>query len=213
LSGVIRIAVADDHPVVREGLVAMIRRQADMIVVGEAVDGREALELCLAQQPDVVLMDLRMPVMDGVAATEAIQRGCPRTRVLVLTTYDGEEEVYQALRAGAKGYLLKDTRREDLLEAIRSVHASRRWIPVPVAARLAERVGAPDLTAREKDVLTLIVRGRSNKEIGNALAITEGTVKGHVNNILGKLGVSGRTEAAIAAVQRGIVHPGEGLPR
>jgi two-component system NarL family response regulator len=213
LRGPIRIAVADDHPVVREGLAAIIRRQADMVVVGEAVDGREALEVCLAHHPDVILMDLRMPVMDGVAATEAIQRGCPGTRVLVLTTYDGEEEVYQALRAGAKGYLLKDARREDLLEAIRSVHAGRRWIPVPVAARLADRVGAPELTAREKDVLMLIVRGRSNKEIGAALAITEGTVKGHVNNILGKLGVGGRTEAAIAAVQRGIVHPGEAPPR
>jgi len=200
--------VADDHPVVREGLAAIIRRQADMVVVGEAANGKEALDLCLADAPDLVLMDLRMPVMDGVAATEAILRRSPRTRVLVLSTYDGEEEIYQALRVGAKGYLLKDVFREDLLEAIRDVHAGRRRISPPVAARLAERVGAPELTLREKDVLALIVKGRSNKEIGTALAITEGTVKGHVNSILGKLGVGGRTEAAIAAVQRGIVHPG-----
>jgi DNA-binding NarL/FixJ family response regulator len=207
LSAPIRIVVADDHPVVREGLAAIIRRQSDMAVVGEAADGREALDLCLAHHPDVVLMDLRMPVMDGVAATEAIQRSAPRTRVLVLSTYDGEEGIYQALRAGAKGYLLKDACREDLLEAIRAVHAGRRRVPPTVAARLAERVGAPELTPREKDVLALIVRGKSNKEIGQALDIAEGTVKGHVNNILGKLGVSGRTEAAISAVQRGIVLP------
>jgi two-component system, NarL family, response regulator len=207
MSAPIRIVVADDHPVVREGLAAILRRQPDMVVVGEAANGREALDLCLSHGPDLVLMDLRMPVMDGVTAAEAIQRGSPRTRVIVLTTYDGDEEIYQALRAGARGYLLKDVPREELLEAIRAVHAGRRRIPPPVAARLAERVGSPDLTVREKDVLTLIVKGKSNKEIGRALAITEGTVKGHVNNILGKLGVAGRTEAAIAAVQRGIVHP------
>jgi DNA-binding NarL/FixJ family response regulator len=207
LSAPIRIVVADDHPVVREGLAAILRRQPDMEVVGEAANGREALALCLSHQPDLVLMDLRMPVMDGVTATEAIQRGSPHTRVIVLTTYDSDEEIYQALRAGARGYLLKDVAREELLEALRGVHAGGRRIPPPVAARLADRVASPDLTVREKDVLALIVKGKSNKEIGRTLAITEGTVKGHVNNILGKLGVSGRTEAAIAAVQRGIVYP------
>jgi DNA-binding NarL/FixJ family response regulator len=208
VSAPIRIVVADDHPVVREGLAAIIKRQPDMVVAAEATNGREALDYCLAHGADVVLMDLRMPVMDGVAATEALQRGSPHTRVLVLTTYDGDEDIYQALRAGARGYLLKDAFREELVEAIRAVHAGRRRIPPPVAARLAGRVGAPELTAREKDVLALIVKGKSNKEIGSALRITEGTVKGHVNSILEKLGVGGRTEAAIAAVQRGIVHPG-----
>jgi len=208
LSAPITIVIADDHPVVREGLAALIRRQPDMALVGEAADGREALDLCLAQPPDVVVMDLRMPVMDGVAATEAIRRSSPRTRVLVLSTYDGEEGIYQALRAGAKGYLLKDAFREELVTAIRTVHAGRRHVPPAVAARLADRVGAAELTARERDVLALIVRGRSNKEIGQALAISEGTVKGHVNSILDKLDVAGRTEAAMAAVQRGLVLPG-----
>jgi two-component system NarL family response regulator len=207
LSAAIRIVVADDHPVVREGLAAMIKRQADMVVVGEAANGREALDFCLDPGADVVLMDLRMPVMDGVTATEEIQRRTRHTHVLVLTTYDGDEDIYNAMRAGAKGYLLKDVFREELLEAIRAVHVGRRRIPPSVAARLAERVGSLDLTGREKDVLAWIVKGKSNKEIASALAISSGTVKGHVNRILGKLGVGGRTEAAIVAVRRGIVHP------
>ncbi len=201
----IRILIADDHPVVREGLAALINRAADMEVIAEAGNGREALKQFLGCRPDIVLVDLRMPEMDGVDAILAIREQAPDARVIVLTTYDGDEDIYRGLRAGAKGYLLKDARREELMECIRAVHAGRMWIPLGVAAKLATRMGDEDLTARELQVLQLMVAGKSNKEIGNSLGVSEGTVKIHVNHILEKLKVSGRTEATTVALKRGIV--------
>ena len=204
--GAIRIMVVDDHPVVREGLAAMIDRQPDMTVVAEASDGRQAIERFDKMNPDVALMDLRMPVMSGVEAISEIRKRHPAARIIVLTTYDGDEDIYRALQAGAQGYLLKDMFRDELLDAIRAVHRGQRRIPAAIASRLAERIGGPELTARELEVLKLIVKGKSNREIGAHLAISEGTVKGHVNNILSKLGVNDRTQAATTALQRGIVH-------
>lgn len=202
----IRVLLVDDHPVVREGLAAMLNRRADMSVVAEAENGRDALACFAEQQPDVTLMDLRMPEMGGVEAIVAIREQWPDAQIIVLTTYDGDEEIYRGLQAGALAYLLKDTPRDTLLETIRAVAAGQRRIPPAVAAKLAERMMEPDLTARELDVLRLIVAGKSNREIGQALSITEGTVKAHVNNLLGKLGVSDRTQAVTAALRRGIVH-------
>jgi two-component system NarL family response regulator len=208
----IRVLVADDHPIVREGIVALVSRQPAMAVVAEASDGRQAIDLYRRERPDVALFDLRMPITDGVAATIAVRSEFPDARIVILTTYDNDEDIYSALRAGAQAYLLKDAPREELLTAIRKVVAGRRHIPPHVAARLAERVGVTDLTPRELEVLRQIVRGKSNKEIGDTLIITEGTVKGHVNNILSKLGVTDRTQAALAAVRRGLVSLDEAQP-
>ena len=201
----IRILIADDHPVVREGLAAMIKRRTDMTVVAEANHGQEAVALFHQHQPDVVLMDLRMPGMDGVEAILTIREQTPEARVIVLTTYDTDEDIYRALRAGAKAYLLKDTPREELLDTIRAVSAGRTRVPSDVAAKLVERVSSETLTAREIDVLRLIVAGNSNREIATLLYISEGTVKTHVNHILMKLGVSDRTQAVTTALKRGLV--------
>ena len=197
--------IADDHPIVREGLAALLNHANDMEVVAEASNGREALKQFQRCHPDVVLVDLRMPEMDGVDAILAIREQASDARVIVLTTYDGDEDIYRGLRAGAKGYLLKDAPREELMECVRAVHAGRMWIPPDVAAKLATRMGDEDLTPRELEVLRLMVQGKSNKEIGNSLGVSEGTVKIHVNHILEKLKVSGRTEATSAALKRGIV--------
>ncbi|MBV9306967.1 MAG: response regulator transcription factor, partial [Acidobacteriaceae bacterium] len=191
---------------VRQGLVALIKTVEDMQVVGEACDGKQAVELFRQQQPDVTIMDLRLPHMNGVEAITAIRRDFPSARIIVLTTYDGDEDIYRALQAGARGYLLKDMSGDDLMDAIRTVHAGRSRIPPAVAQRLADRLGGPDLTGRELDVLKLIVSGKSNKEIGRDLFISEATVKTHINSLLSKLGVSDRTQAATTALQRGIVH-------
>jgi len=201
----IRILIADDHPVVREGLAAMIKRRTDMTVVAEANHGQEAVALFHQHQPDVVLMDLRMPEMDGVEAILTIREQTPEARVIVLTTYDTDEDIYRALRAGAKAYLLKDTPREELLDTIRAVSAGRTRVPSDVAAKLVERVSSEALTAREVDVLRLIVAGHSNREIATLLYISEGTVKTHVNHLLMKLGVSDRTQAVTTALRRGLV--------
>lgn len=202
----IRILIADDHAVVREGLAAMIQRRADLRVVAEAEDGQRALELVRQHKPDVILMDLRMPVLGGVEAITRIRAEQPQARIIVLTTYDGDEDIYRALQAGARAYLLKDTPRDELLDAIRAVHAGQKRISPEAAAKLTERLTTPELTPRELDVLRLIVAGQSNKEIGAALHIAEGTVKIHTNNLLSKLGVADRTQAAIEAVKRGLVH-------
>jgi two-component system NarL family response regulator len=185
--------------------VALIKTVPDMTVVGEAADGAQAVELFRKCRPDVTIMDLRLPVMSGVEAITAIRREFPSARVLVLTTFDGDENIFRALQAGARGYLLKDMFGEELMEAIRGVHAGKTRIPPPIAQRLAERMGGPSLTHREIEVLKLIVAGKSNKDIGNDLSISEATVKTHINSILGKLGVSDRTQAATTALQRGIV--------
>jgi len=201
----IRVLIVDDHPVVREGLGALIQRRSDMEVVGEATNGEEAVEQYFLHHPDIALMDLRLPRKDGVEAISTIRERDPSARIIVLTTYEGAEDVYRALRAGAKAYLLKDAPREELLECIRAVHEGKTWIPPAVAAKLAERVSSSGLTAREQEVLQMMVAGKSNKEIGVLLHISEGTVKTHVNHILEKMSVGGRTEASIEALKRGLV--------
>jgi two-component system NarL family response regulator len=206
----IRVMVADDHPIVREGLRAVISMHQGMVVVAEAQDGREAVEQFRATRPDVALIDLRMAHCDGVEATSIIRREFPDSGIVVLTTYAGDEDVYSALRAGARAYLLKGCDVQELIAAIRIVHAGGRHIPPEVSSLLAERFAGNDLTAREREVLQLIVRGAKNRAIAAALGVTEGTVKGHVNNILGKLGVADRTQAATVALQRGLVHLEEG---
>lgn len=205
-NSVIRIMVIDDQAVVRQGFVALINTVPGMVVVAEGTNGEQAIELFRQHKPDITLMDLRMPVLGGVDAIARIRREFPKARIIVLTTYDGDEDIYRSLQAGAQGYLLKDMFFEELEEAIRKVHAGARRLPTVVAERLAERMGGSDLTGRELEVLELIVKGRSNKEIASTLKISEATVKSHINNILGKLGVSDRTQAATTALQRGIVH-------
>lgn len=202
----LRLLLVDDHPIVREGLAAMINRRPDMTVVAEADSGAEAIRQFRRHRPDVTLMDLRLPEGNGVAATEAIRAEFPAANILVLTTFDGDEDIYRALRAGAKGYLLKDTPRADLMEAIRAVGAGNSWVPHPIAAKLAEREALPDLSGREREVLHLIAKGKSNQEIGAALFITEGTVKTHVNSILAKLDARDRTQAVTSGIRRGILH-------
>jgi DNA-binding NarL/FixJ family response regulator len=202
----IRIVVVDDQAVVRQGFVSLINTVADMEVIAEGTNGQQAIELYREHQPDVMLIDLRMPVLTGVEAIAAIRKESPGARMIVLTTYDGDEDIYRSLQAGAQGYLLKDVFFEDLEDAIRKVHAGSRRIPSVVAERLAERMSGSDLTGRELEVLQQIVAGRSNKEIGSHLNISEATVKSHINNILSKLGVSDRTQAATTALQRGLVH-------
>lgn len=189
----------------RQGLVALIKTVPDMTVVAEAADGQQGVALFRKHQPDVTIMDLRLPGMGGVEAIGAIRRDFPAARIIVLTTFDGDENIFRALQAGARGYLLKDMFGDELMEAIRTVHAGKMRIPAPVAERLAGRMGGPSLTNRELDVLRLIVSGKSNKEIGGELSISEATVKTHINNILSKLGVSDRTQAATTALQRGII--------
>ena len=201
-----RIMIADDHPVVREGFAAMIGTEPDMAVVAQARSGEEAIELFRRVRPDVTLMDLRMPGMGGVDAIRAIRREFPDSRLIVLTTYDGDEDIYRALEAGAQAYLLKDMICDEILAAIRAVHAGQRRIPAAVGTRLAERMTVLGLSEREQRVLDLVATGKSNKEIAAALEITEATVKGHMTNVLGKLGVTDRTQAVITAIRRGLVH-------
>jgi DNA-binding NarL/FixJ family response regulator len=205
-SSTIRILVIDDHQVVRQGLAALLNTEPHLTVVAEGADGRQAVELFRQHQPDVTLMDLRMPTMGGVEATKTIRQEFPQARIIVLTTYDGDEDIYRALQAGAQSYLLKGVSFEELTEAIRTVHAGQRRIPAAVAERLAERMTGEALTSREVEVLEQIVRGKSNKEIAQALVISEATVKSHINSLLSKLGVADRTQAATTALQRGIVH-------
>ena len=196
----------DDQAIVRQGFVALINTVPDMDVIAEGINGQQAIDLYNQHTPDVTLIDLRMPVVGGVEAITAIRQNFRDARLIVLTTYDGDEDIYRSLQAGAKGYLLKDVFFEELETAIRTVHAGSRHIPAAIAMRLAERMASSDLTSREMEVLELIVRGQSNKEIGASLTISEATVKSHINNILSKLGVSDRTQAVTTALQRGLVH-------
>ncbi len=202
----IRIMVIDDQAVVRQGFVSLINTVPDMEVIAEGINGQQAIDLYNQHKPDITLIDLRMPVVGGVEAIATIRSNFPDARLIVLTTYDGDEDIYRSLQAGARGYLLKDVFFEELETAIRSVHAGSRHIPAAIAMRLAERMASSDLTSREMEVLELIVRGQSNKQIGASLTISEATVKSHVNNILGKLGVTDRTQAVTTALQRGLVH-------
>lgn len=202
----IRLLVVDDHQAFRMGLVAMVNEYPDLQVVAEAGTGAQAIDLCRTCRPDVVLMDLRLPGLGGVEATLAIKRQFPASRIIVITTYDGDEDIYRALQSGAKGYLLKDMSKEELVDAIRAVHGGGCHIPPNVANRLAARVGRPDLTLKEIEVLKFVVKGKSNKEIAHELHVTDDTVKGHLKNVFAKLGVSDRTQAAISALQHGIMH-------
>jgi DNA-binding NarL/FixJ family response regulator len=203
----VRVLVAEDQALVRDGLAALVGYQNDMEVVGCACDGAEAVWLYRELHPDVTLMDLRMPRQGGVEAINAIRASEPQAQVLVLTTYDGDEDVYRALQAGARGYLLKDATTEELMEAIRAVARGERHIPAAVARRLADRAMAgPPLSEREVEVLRQVAAGLTNKEIASKLFIAEGTVKTHLNSIHDKLGVRDRTEAVMVAVRRGILH-------
>ncbi len=201
----IRILVVEDHHVVRSGLVALLNVVEGIEVVGEAADGVEAIAQFRKYQPNVTLIDLRMPRLSGVEVIQRIRMETPQARFIVLTTYDGDEDIFRALQAGARAYLLKGMTTDDLVSTIRAVHSGRSHIPPAIAQRLAERVGTEELTPREFDVLEQIVHGHSNKEIATALEISEATVKTHINSLLGKLGVTDRTQAATAAIQRGIV--------
>jgi DNA-binding NarL/FixJ family response regulator len=202
----IRVLIAEDHAVVRDGLAAVLEFEADMTVAGHAKNGREAIEQFRALRPDIVLMDIAMPELDGVAAILAIRGEFPSARILVLTTYDGDENIFQSLENGAQGYLLKDCATSELLAAIRKVYSGGTHVSERGAARLADRaMGGPQLSRREIEVLNLIASGKSNKEIGAALFISEGTVKTHVLSIHEKLGVGDRTEAVVTAIKRGIL--------
>lgn len=201
----IRVLVVDDHSVVREGLVSLISRKADMTVVGEASNGREGVELWKQHRPDVTLLDLRMPELDGVGVIKEIRSNNEKARFVVLTTFDGDEDIFRAIQAGAKGYLLKDVPREALMDCIRRVHAGETCVPVHLAMKLADRVSGETLSEREIDVLKLMALGKSNKEIGATLFISEGTVKSHVKSIFAKLNVMSRTEAVANATRRGLI--------
>lgn len=201
----IRVLVAEDHHVVRQGLVALLNVVEGIEVVGQAADGVEAIAQYRKCQPNVTLIDLRMPRLSGVEVIQRIRLETPQARFIVLTTYDGDEDIYRALQAGARSYLLKGMTTDELVSTIRAVHAGKSHIPPAIAQRLAERMGTEELTPREFDVLEQIVHGRSNKEIAAELDISEATVKTHINSLLGKLGVTDRTQAATAAIQRGIV--------
>lgn len=206
MSNPIRILVAEDHLVARVGVSTIVNMQPDMTVVAEASNGQQAVELYRKHMPDVALLDMRMPIMSGVEAATAIRAQFPNARMIALTTYGGDEDIRRALAAGVQAYLTKDVLHDELLKAIRAVHAGQTYLPAGVAAALAAQMPRPDLSAREVQVLELIVRGLANKQIAYSLNIAEHTVKNHVKNILSKLGVQDRTQAATAAIQRGIVH-------
>jgi DNA-binding NarL/FixJ family response regulator len=201
----IRVLAVDDHPLLREGIATLLAAQPDMKLVAEASNGREAIEQYRTHRPDVILMDLQMPEMNGVDAMIAICSEFPAARVIVLTTYTGDVQVMRALKAGARGYLLKNLLRKELLETIRVVHAGQKRIPPDVASQLAEHATDETLSAREIEVLRLVAGGNANKEIAAQLSITEETVKGHIKNILAKLGANDRTHAVTIGLKRGII--------
>jgi DNA-binding NarL/FixJ family response regulator len=202
----IRVLTADDHQVVREGVRAMIANESDMHVVGEASDGAEAIALYGERAPDVVLMDLRMPRMDGVDATRAIVAAHPDARIVALTSYEGDADIFRALDAGARGYLLKDMLGTEVIRAIRTVVEGKRVIPPEIAGRLADYTPRVNLTPRELEVLGLAARGLRNREIATEIGRTEATVKEHLKHVMEKLGAADRTNAVTIALQRGIIH-------
>ncbi|MEW6307065.1 MAG: response regulator transcription factor [Verrucomicrobiota bacterium] len=202
----IRLLVVDDHFVVRSGLVASLGLEPDIEIAGEAESGELAIDFYRQHKPDVVLMDLRLPGLSGIETTAALRKEFPEARVIVFTTFEGDEDIYRATQAGARGYLLKSAPREQLLQAIRVVHADERFLPPEISSRLAERVAAPDLSERELEVLRLIGKGKSNKEIGAALFIAEDTVKRHVSNLFAKLRVNDRAQATAEGIRRGFIH-------
>lgn len=202
----LRVILADDHPVVRDGLAAIINQQPDMQVVAEAADGEEAIALFQREQPDVMVLDLRMPKRDGVAVVEQVLGVNPKARLLIMTTFDGDEDIFRCLSQGAKGYLLKDSPRQEILNAIRAVSQDQPYTSSSIAAKALQRMAKPNLTKREVDVIQLLAQGRSNKDIARRLSITEGTAKTHVKSILLKLDAISRTEAVAVAHKRGLVH-------
>ena len=204
-SSPIRILIVDDHPVVLAGLTSMLSTQPDFEVVGSASSGEEALEVLRHRSTDILLLDLRMPGMNGVDTLLAIREERINVRAIILTSFETDEDIYRAVQAGAQAYLLKGAPQAEMIEAIHTVHGGRRYFPRHIAARLAERIMRTDLTARELEVLQMLARGLTNKEIGNALRISGNTVRNHVNSIIEKLEVSDRTEAATTAIQRGII--------
>ena len=202
----IRVLVVDDHPLVRQGVVSVVAAESDMEVVGEAGDGRQAVEQFRKLRPDVALIDLGLPLLDGIGAMEAIRSEFPHSRFIALTVYQGDEDIHRALKAGAQAYLLKNAPSSQLVAAVRAVHAGLRKIPPEVASRVSDRGPGPGLTAREIEVLKLVAKGRTNVEIAEELQITRGTAKWFVSSILSKLGVDDRTEAVTMALERGILH-------
>jgi DNA-binding NarL/FixJ family response regulator len=201
----IRVVLADDHPLLRQGISALLADQADMELVAEAATGREAIEQFRAYRPDVTLMDLQMPEMNGIDAMIAIRSEFSEARFIVLTTYTGDAQIVRALRAGARAYLLKSLLHRELLDTIRAVHAGQKRIPPEIAAEMAQHAMDDDLTPREIDVLRLIAAGNANSQVATQLSITEETVKAHVKNILSKLNANGRTHAVTIALKRGII--------
>lgn len=202
----IQILIVDDHPIVRNGLALMVKYEPGMETAAEASSGAEAIAQFHQHQPDVTLMDLRLGDMNGVEVIAKIREDFPAARIVILTTYDTDEDIYRGLKTGAKGYILKDAPLDELLKAIRTVHAGRQYIPPDVGAKLAERLSRPQLSEREREVLQLMAQGQSNQTIADSLVIAENTVKYHVTNILSKLGVSDRTQAVLMALKRGIAN-------
>jgi DNA-binding NarL/FixJ family response regulator len=201
----IRLLVADDHPMVREGIVAVVSAEPDMEVVGQASDGREAVAQFRQLQPDVTLMDVQMPLLDGIGATTAIRALSPAARIVILTTYDGDVQAMRALKAGAGGYLLKSMFRAEVMDAIRAVHAGRRYIPPSVIAELGAHATAEELSPRELDVLREVAEGGGNQEVARRLGVSDDTIKTHMRNILSKLAATDRTQAVTIAIRRGII--------
>ncbi len=201
----IRILIVDDHPVVLAGLSSMLGTQSGMEVAGSACGGEEAVEMLRFTPADLLLLDLRMPGMNGIDTLHALKRAKINIRVIILTSFETDEDIYRAVQAGAQGYLLKDAPQSDMIDAIRAVHAGKRYFPRHIAARLAERMMRTNLTARELEVLKMLAKGLTNKQIGRALDISDNTVRNHVNSIIEKLEVSDRTEAATTAIHRGII--------
>jgi DNA-binding NarL/FixJ family response regulator len=203
---VIRVLCVDDHPIVRKGIASLLANENDLKLVGEAAGGQEAVDLHRALQPDVTLMDLKLPDLDGVTATRKIREEFPHARIIALTSYDGDQEIYKALEAGARGYLLKEMVHTDVLRAIRVVYSGKRLIPPEVAERLSEYFPQIVLTEREVQVLSFVAKGLGNKDIANRLGTASGTIKMHVQSILSKLGAADRTHAVTIALERGILH-------
>ena len=202
----ITVLIADEQPIVRAGLATLINRRSDMQVIAEASDGQQAVDEYVSSSPDVALLELRLPFMDGIETVTSICARVPDARLVIFTNCQGEEDIYRALRAGAYGYLFKNTPLNELLECIRAVADGKRWIPPAVASRLGKRVADRGLTARETEVLRAVASGKSNKEIGSTLDISEATVKVHMTHLMEKLNVAGRTEAITEAIRRGFVH-------